>query len=232
MTEDEDRRALERYVAGLPADPEALAHAVTARALERAVVVEALLEGLRSEDAGRRLRTAHRLLRMRDLDPALSARLGVLVDQDADARVRAQSAEALRAHGLPVPGERDVPAYARTPVPRFALGLRLLRVMDAAAPVVFEAWFGDDAPELSGELHADGPDATRVELRGLPAGLVDTRPVLRAAREPGTLVEIARADTPVTADGILSLRVDAPRDDVERWCRAGAELIVLDDDPG
>jgi hypothetical protein len=230
MSQDDDRRALERYVAGLPADPEALAHAVTERAVHRTLIVEALLKGLASADADRRLRTAERIAELHDLDPRLRARLGVLVDQDADARVAAASSATLRAHAAPVPGEP--PPVADPPpvrVPRMTLGLRLLRVMDATAPVMFEALFADDAPALTGELEADGPDATRVVLHGLPDTLHGTTPELLAAREPGTLTPIARAEAPVGADGAATFRVAAPRDDVERWCRGGAGLAVVGD---
>jgi hypothetical protein len=230
MSEDDDRRALERYVAGLPVDPDALAHAVAARAVERAIVVEALEKGLAAPDPATRLSIALRLRGMHELDPALAARLAVMTDQDDDERVRSAATETLREHGIAMPaGQTSTPPQVPIPILRFVLGLRLLRVMDDDAPIAFEALFGDDAPDLAGELLADGPDRSRIELRGLPPAFIGTRPVLRAARDGDMLEPVAAADAPVAPDGSVILHAEAPHDDVERWCRVGADLVLLDD---
>ena len=239
MSQDERRAALERYVAGLQVDDDTLAHAVAESAVERAVVVEAILKGLNAPDPGVRRRIARRTRRMRQLDPAVGARLAVLVDQDADLRVRSACAEALHAHGLPVPGEPQrpeaerAPRAARVPWRLPVLALRAYVVnSDDAPPLSFEPLFASAqaGDGLEGDLHDDGPAGVRVELRGLPSAYAGVQPVLRAVREAGgPLVSLARAEAPVSDGGMATFRIplsDGTPDDVRGWCLLGVDLVV------
>lgn len=241
MSSDDDRRALERYVAGAPVDPEALAHAVTGRAVERTIVVEALLRGLERDEPLFRRRMATRIARMPHLDERVAARLKVLVGQDDDPSVSAAAADALRRHGEPVPGE---PARPPAPEPstgrgrfRLTLGLRVLVVRSARVEVTIEPRYREDAERLAGRVVDDGAGGTVVQLLGLPLELTGTRPILRVRREPlpAPLTEIARAAVPVSPDGTVTVSVPASVaafDALTGWMAAGADLVVPDDDGG
>src|SRR3954463_13197420 len=95
---DDDDRAIDRFVAGAPVDADALAMAITAKATDRAVVVEALLKNLASDEAIVRVRAAERVARMPDVAPAVAARLRELAVNDAHPGAREACAAALRAH--------------------------------------------------------------------------------------------------------------------------------------
>jgi hypothetical protein len=235
MSEDEDRRAIDRLVAGLPVEPDALATAITGKAVDRTVVVEALLKGLDDPEAVVRRRTARRVGRMADVAPRLAARLTVLAGSDEDDRSREASAAALRAHGLPVPGEpeRDGPKSASAfPV---AVGLllrasvsRSVRHRFALAPL-----YTTDAPQLEVKVHEEHGEL-RLELSGLPPAFVATRPVLRArvAPAPEPLKPIGHAVGPVSAEGRVTIRVPlegASLDDLTDWLTSGADLVVPGD---
>ena len=64
MSSQDDIRAIDRFVAGLPVDHEELATALAARAIDRAIVVDAMLFALESDEDAVRLRAAKRSARM------------------------------------------------------------------------------------------------------------------------------------------------------------------------
>lgn len=234
MSSDADRAALERFVAGLAVDPDVLARAITAHAVERTVVVEALLEGLTAPEPVVRLRFARRIARMPDLDRRVGARLTMVAGTDADDRVRAAATGTLRAHGLPVPGQPvadETGARTARPSRSIDTALRLrASAIRGTKGVEIEALFIEDAPALAGELH-DLEGQAQLVLRGLPAAFVGTRMTLRVAFLPGSaLSPIARADMSVSAEGESSIDVPLESgsvDDVVEWLLNDAELVVL-----
>jgi hypothetical protein len=104
VSTDDDKRAVERFIAGLAADERALAAAISARAVDRAIVVEALLGALGCPVAATRLSAAQRVARMACIAPPVTARLASIAVEDGDGTVRAACAAALHDHGLPMPG--------------------------------------------------------------------------------------------------------------------------------
>src|SRR5690349_12283817 len=98
MSADDDRRALQRFVAGVDVEADALATAITAQALDHVIVDEALLHGLSSADAVVRRRTARRITRMVDVGDAVAERLAILAGTDPDEPTREGATAALRAH--------------------------------------------------------------------------------------------------------------------------------------
>lgn len=98
-------RALERLVAGAATDADELAAAVSAQAVDRAIVVTLLLDALGDSEAAVRRRAAMRVARMAEVAPRVAAGLEVMALTDADEDARAACRAALRAHRLQVPGE-------------------------------------------------------------------------------------------------------------------------------
>jgi hypothetical protein len=101
----DDKRAIERFIAGLATDEQALADALWARAVDRAIVVDALLDALAGRERATRLTAARRVTGMASVAAAVAARLMLLAVEDDDPGVRDACADALRAHGLRVPGD-------------------------------------------------------------------------------------------------------------------------------
>ena len=233
MSSEEDRGAIDRFVAGAAVDANALAAAITANAVDRTVVVEALLKGLEDPEPLVRRRTALRIAGMPEIDNRLAARLAVTALSDDDDGCRHGAAAALRSHALPVPGERTQPATSfsgRRPL----LLLRAAALRSAASGLELTARYREDAPDLATELvEAHGGDA-QAELRGLPRSFAGTRPVLRArvAPPPEPLTPIGRAANPVSADGAVTIRIPldgASLDKLVEWLMAGVDLVVPDD---
>lgn len=104
MSAADDKRAIERLVAGLSTPMKDVAEAVTSTAIDRTIANDSLLRGLADEEAVVRMRSALRAQRMDGLAPAVEARLRVLATDDVDLRARRACAAALRAHGRPHPG--------------------------------------------------------------------------------------------------------------------------------
>ena len=100
-----DKQTLERFIAGLPTDEPALAAAVSAQAVARAIVIDVLLDLLASSASATRLAAARRIVGMASVAPNVAARLELIAIEDDDPRVRAQCTDALRAHRLPVRGD-------------------------------------------------------------------------------------------------------------------------------
>jgi hypothetical protein len=233
MSSDDERHALDRFVAGLPVDGDALARAVTARAAERTIVIDALLKALIAPEPVVRHRVARRAARMAELDPRLRDALTVAAAQDADDLVRAACAETLRGHGLPVPGEVAV-APRRPWLARLELKV-LVPARGTSAPasaVKIMLAYKKDAPGFAATLREDGPGGLRAELHGLPPAFAGTRPALRAATEKGLpLTVIAEAVEPVSDAGDVAISIPAAAgsfDDVARLLRNQADLVVID----
>lgn len=233
MTSDEDRRAIDRFIAGAPVRSDALANAIAAKAVDRSIVVEALLEGLHDAEPVVRRRTALRIGRMPEADARLAARLTVLAGSDDDAACREASAAALRAHGLAVPGEAAQPARAPRRFARPSLLLRAWAVRSAAGGLEVAARYVEDAPNLDAHLLEASRGEARLELQGLPADFAGTRPVLRArvAPAPRPLTPVGRAAIPVSADGRVTISIpldDTSFDELADWLTGGVDLVVPD----
>lgn len=188
-------------MAGLPVDEDALAKAVTAKALDRTIVIEALLQGLDSPEPVVRRRAAERVTRMPYAAPQVAARLNYLAIEDADAGVRNASAEALRAHGHGI----EAAAEDR---PRLRVLLLRLSVARSGEGPTLRLRYPAEAPLFRASLDLTAPGEARLELSGLPADFTGTRPLLRAARQPGGPLEpLARAEQPVSDHGEMTLRI-------------------------
>lgn len=198
MSADEDRRALQRFVAGLPVDADALATAITAEALDHALVDDALLRALASDDATVRRRTARRIARMADVGEAVAGRLAILAQADADERTRALATAALRAHG------RLPEAPRARPPRRFALTFTFAAVRSSGA-VGYEL-----SEPLEGLLIPDArlllvDGVVHLQLQELPAEFAGTFPVVLDTDAAGEQVELARATLPVSPDGAVTI---------------------------
>ncbi len=228
---DEARRALEREVAGLPVEADALADALMQRAFDRTVVVEALLLGLNDPDPATRRAIARRAARLEGLDPRVQARLTVLTDQDDDRHVREAAAATLRAHDAPVPGE-DVSRASREPRGRLAhLRLKVGTARSSAGVAIIAEQ--DSTPGFEGVISADGAGGAVVVLRGVPSVFAGHRPALRAAEEPnGARSVVAVTQSPVSASGHALIPVPAelvPYKELLVRLDYGVDLELLDD---
>lgn len=228
MSTDDDRRTLERFVAGVPVEDAALAGAVARHANERGAIVASIVDGLADDRASVRRRLALRAAAALDLDPAIAARLRVLVDQDPDPRVREASAAALRAHDLPVPGEpstRPAPATFR-----LRLALKLVAVRDAGTErsLTLKPEYQGDATGFQASLQHDG---LTLQLEGLPADWAGSTPVLLTG-PPDARLRVGSAVEPVGPDGVVRVRLELPPGsdiaNVAGWLRRAPELVVAD----
>lgn len=228
MTSADDRRAIERFLAGLPVDEDELAQAIAAQAIDRTIVAESLVRGLEHPEAVVRLRTAQRVARMDDVSPAVMARLVVIAETDVDLRVRAAGAEALRVHGQPVPSEGDRPRVAQ---PAISLRFRRL-VLRSTRPSVIKLETADPtiAPEAVARVTIVESGLLRVEVFGLPPSFFGTRPTVCVRREDsGEPLDVATAAQPVAIDGSVMIDVGpeaGPVAEVKGWLAAGLELVV------
>ena len=220
MTSGDDKRALERFIAGLEVEEDALAAAVTARAVDRTIVVEALLTALSGPEAAVRRRAALRVARMADVAPRIVAELTLIAAADPDERARAAGAAALRAHGLREPGAAAEPGPAPSGRPsaapspgrrvRAALWLQPLTFRAEEARVSLRPRVETDAPEMSGRLVSDDEGRVLMILARLPATFAGSHPTVRARRDPGSTAysDIGTATAPVSADGAVTILID------------------------
>lgn len=240
MTAGEDKRALERFVAGLEVEEHALAAAVTARAMDRTIVVEALLAALSSPQASERRRAAERVARMADVAPRIVAELTLIAGADSDERAREAGAAALRAHGLPVPGTAAGPerTTSRTASAMESVGDRLraslwlqsLSMRSKDAVVLLVSRDPTEAPDMRGRLIVDDDGNVMIVLSRLPASFAGSRPTMLVRRDAASaFTEIGTADEPVSADGAATIRI-APEigtlEDVEGWLEREVELVA------
>ncbi|HEX4345447.1 MAG TPA: hypothetical protein VHZ31_07795 [Solirubrobacteraceae bacterium] len=207
---DEDR-AIDRFVAGMPVDLDELSRAVSARAVDATIVVEALLRGLAHESADVRARTTKRAGELVELPPRLEARLRQLALADAIRRVREGAVAALGAHDI----DHDSAAVKVRRVPRFA-ALRLVpRTMPGAVQgtelvevvLQFRARDREQAPGLRGKLVREGGEL-RIELERLPEAYVGQRlAVFARIGDSKDETQVAVANEPVSPTGDASLPV-------------------------
>jgi hypothetical protein len=256
MDSAHDNRTLQRFVAGLPVGNDELAEAVAARAVGRAIVIDALLSGLADAEPAARRSTAERIGRMAMIVPEVAARLRVNAVADRDADVRTASAAALRKHGQDVPGDGP-PAPERPGLRQLVASLRFRALRsrprlrpDHLTPRGVETYSSAsqgapdsehvadlvlvpslrDAPDAVGSLFLDHPQ--RLEFKRLPDRFAGTRPTLRAFGGAGGHVPLAiKAEHPVTIEGsavfLLPSTIGPPEE--IRGRLAEIELVVLDD---
>jgi hypothetical protein len=191
MSSPEDRAALRRYVAGLDVEPDALATAITADAVDHAAVEDALLLALGAAEPVARLRAARRIARLPELPPRVLARLRVLIEHDGDPRVSAAAATALAAH-------EDEPAVAKADPPRRLLKVLSLELLDVRGEERFAY-----APAVRG-AHLDTgavltlvDDVPQLELTDLPTGVRGRHPLLLIDGE-----RLGNAAAAVSASGV------------------------------
>jgi hypothetical protein len=235
MSSDDGRRVLDRFVAGLPVGADELAEAITAVALERSVVVQAIVRGLTDASPLVRLRMARRVGEMAEVDAVIVAQLRVAVVQDDDVRVRETCAAAMRAHAVAVPGEPPPgePRGERGTRARAGLALRLMLAGqtrgDEARVRIVPRW-RDDAEGLSGRCYLAGPGAPRIELESLPTAWVGSLPGLRADRPDAGPAVLGTAASPVGADGRVSIPLQPPagssNEDLLLWLQSDLELFA------
>jgi hypothetical protein len=239
VTADDDKRALERFVAGLDVDDDALATAITARAVDRTIVVEALLTALTSPHAAVRRRAAERIARMRDVAPRLAAELTLLAATDPDERAREAGAVALQAHGLLVPDATPPQRGSPERAPSFGerllafMWLRPMTVRSTQPGLVLLPRIRANAPSMRATLTVDDDGRSMLALSGLPAMFAATRPTVLVRRDPDAdaYTEIGTALEPVSADGSATIRIEpevGPADEVRRWLERDVQLVVID----
>jgi hypothetical protein len=235
MSDDADDRILQRFVAGLPVDGDALARAVAMRATERSIVVDALLRSLQDDEPAVRLRIAERAAELTDLAPEVAAALIRQAAVDEDERVRAACADALHAHGLAAPGdpgEAEAAAVARRGLRFPALRLFALTARSGdggGARTTLTSRHGDPV-RLDGRITDDGAGGAVVTVAGLPETFEGTRPFLLGDLGPGPLSPIAEAEEVVGTDRTARFAiaaVDGSAREVARWLSIG-ELAVFD----
>jgi transposase InsO family protein len=203
MTPDEDRRALQRFVAGLEVEADALATAIAAEAMDRAIVDEALLRGLSSDDAVVRRRTARRIARMTDVGDAVAGRLAIIAETDADERTRETAAAALQAQNrLPDAGLRGERRRRRV--------LAALRFVPATVrstgPVRYQPLEPPAGSRIVDARLLLVDDAVHLRLRELPAEFAGTFPVAAAIDDDtGAERELGRASTAVSPAGDVTI---------------------------
>lgn len=231
-------RTIERYVAGLPVGEDDLVVAVTARAIDATIVVEALLRGLDHGSPVIRARAAKRVGRMADIPQRLSARLQQVEASDADHRVRESAEVALLAHRVAVPSDPRPPRTGVGALPAIWLRPLVTRspgpvrgVTGPAALLRFVALDRAEAPAMRGEL-VEEDDELRIELRRLPERYAGCRLAVyvRSARSDEA-TEIAVAGGAVSETGAVMIPIDrgtATIEDLAQRLRTELELVVVD----
>lgn len=189
MSSQDDRHALQRFVAGLDVEPDVLATAVAAEAIDQVVVEEALLRALTADEASARVRAARRLARIPEVSQRVLAQLRLIATADEDPRAREQAAAALTAHEAP---------HAAAPDARRRTGLAILR-LELLGVRGGQAY--TYAPRVRADLEtgailsiADG--VPRLELSGLPERCRGRWPMLLVEGD-----ELGVAEAAVSPDG-------------------------------
>lgn len=248
MSTDDDKRAVERFVAGLHVPPDDIAEAIAARAIDRTLANESLLLGLADDEAIVRIRSARRIARMDGVAPGIEAQLRLMAATDVDLRTRRACGEALRAHGRAESGQGVAPATASSPEAagravargRAVAGLSLW--LRARVPRVGEVPRSDDSAEVSFVARdrsvAPGVgcrivvvrDAAVLHMTNLPiafAGAQLTATVHHpASAEPVAIVTAALA---VTEDGSATIDLSAATGTIagaDDWKTVAIELTA------
>ena len=223
MSSGDDERTIERFIAGVRVDEADLAAAAARRAIDRTIVVEALVRALEHPEAAVRLLTAQRLARMTNVGDELVGRLTHAAGSDPDLRVRAAADAALRVHRVaPVGPERRVSRRVRSLAfqPAFLRGTRAVVRLHAADR--------SDAPDAWARIVAED-DLVRVVLTGLPPDFASLRPTILIAGDDGQDIDVATAAQPVADDGSVTIDVaPAPRtrDELAEVLATGFELVI------
>lgn len=242
MNRDDDDRSIDRFVAGLPVDEDALADAITARGIERTIVVEALVGALESTEATARLRAAERVARMEDVAEPVARALTRIAGGDVDLDVRAAAAAALRTHGEPVPGE-PMPSHATRRPTEAAVARRASRLSvafqhmamrsgESAAPLLLLLPIDRAKAPARGSARLDDAGSWSVTLSGLAGEFAGTRPLLWVPGEDGLPFHLGTAADPVTSGGSVTIVIGpeaGSASDVQRLLSGRVELHAPDD---
>lgn len=239
-------RALDRFVAGMRVDEDDLADAVAARAVDVALIVDALLLGLNNDAAEIRLRAAKRIARLVALPPRLEERLHDLAAKDPNRHVRAAAEAALLAHEDSVEREFD-PTHIGRPVELARrLGFASLwvrpRRVRGQAPIqgpqsrrIVATFFPRDptaAPAMRVQLIAED-GAMRLELTRVPDAYIGLRlAVVAHDVTTKTAADVAVATGLVDDVGWVSIAIPPSFGTEEEIARALAtqlEFVVVDD---
>lgn len=225
-------RAIDRFVVGLPTDPDELAQAIAERAIDRTTVVESLLRSLADPEGAVRLRAAFRVARMDEISPLVAARVRVIAGTDQDPRARSAAVAALRAHALPAPDDHEAPP-ARGPRRRPTLWLRAVVVRSTgrgAVSLVARDRLSD--PEVRGRCSEDERGLLRLELTGLPEAFCGTLPTVRVRiGDAAETTAITAAAEAVTAEGSVTIHFAPDLGSVEEvigWLGTEIELVAGD----
>jgi hypothetical protein len=226
MSSDDDR-TIERFIAGVRVDEADLAAAAARRAVDRTIVVDALVRALEHPEAAVRLLTAQRLARMTNVGDVLVGRLTYAAGGDPDLRVRAAARAALRIHRV-TPDERERRDTRRAGSILVSLAFQPAFLRGTRAVVRLHAADRTDAPDAWARLLAEDL-LVRVVLTGLPAGFASLRPTIRIAGDDGEDIDVATAAQPVAGDGSVTIDV-APgtrtQDEMADILASGFELVV------
>lgn len=219
MDSTDGDRAIDRFVAGLPVDGDELSLAVSARAVDAKIVVDALLCGLENDSPVARLHAAKRVARMIELAPRLEVRLRQLAATDGDRRVRARASAVLRAHARPVPGEEGDVTQASARLrslpslwlrPAITRGAGPVRSGTPRAPRVvrsFQAREREEAPATRGRaITQDGE--LRIDLTGLPEAFIGRRLAVFVHGDATEVMQLAVASEPVDGAGGVSIPIE------------------------
>ena len=204
MTSEEHERTIERFIAGVRVDEADLAAAAAGRAIDRTIVVEALVRALEHPEAAIRLLTAQRLARMANVGDELVGRLTLAAGSDPDLRVRAAAGAALRVHA--VTDEPEPRRARRAGAILVALAFEPAFLRGTRAVVRLYASDAAEAPDAWARIVAE-EDLLRVELTGLPAGFASLLPTIRIAGSGGEHIDVATAAQPVADDGSVTIDV-------------------------
>lgn len=244
MDSTDRERALDRFVVGLPVDEGDLVDAVAARAVDAALVVDALLIGLGDSGSAVRMRTAMRIEMLSVLPSRLEARLRQLAASDPSRGVRDAAEAALLAHQDSLEGV-DLTYISRLVEAARRLGLGSLwvrprRVRGQVAiegppsrriVLTFYARDRAEAPATRVQLIAED-GAMRLELTGVPPAFVGSRlAVIAHDGETQAATAMAVSTQPVDDAGYVTIAIPPALGTEEQIARALAtelELVVVD----
>lgn len=244
MTSRDDERALQRYVAGLDVDEDDLVPAVTARAVDRSIVADALIDALSAPESTVRLRAAERAARMAEPVPRVVAALTLAASTDVDLRVRAAAEHALRTHGLPGTGAAPAAPADETAIARargqigerirsaLTVSFRVVAMRGSprrgASTILLVALERADAPARGiATLGDDG--LWSIALTGLPAPFAGGHATLRLLDAAGEPTLVVTSGEPVTGEGSVVIVIPSEAgtpDETMRHLRGDIQLVA------